>query len=246
MAARVRDVVPRRLRRRAWATVAPCLRGVSSIKGAVTDRPIVALTFDDGPDPSSTPGVLDALDRAGARATFFMLVDRAVAYPDLVAAVVGAGHEIALHGLDHTRLTSLPAAEVYRRSREGRDRLSRLSGVPVRLFRAPHGAQRITTVAAMRAAGLVPVTWTVDGQDWADHSAEEVADRVGELAGAGAVVVLHDSLVLTDDDVPPPSASHEEIVQAVIARLGERGLQSITVSELLRSGPQRRGLWFRD
>ncbi|MBV8951828.1 MAG: polysaccharide deacetylase family protein [Actinobacteria bacterium] len=244
--ARSRAVIPQRLRRAAWNALAPCLRGVSSVKGVTTEQPIVALTFDDGPDPASTPRVLELLARAGWRATFFTLVDRAEAHPDLVAAAVSGGHEIALHGVDHTRLTGLPTTEVYRRLREGRDRLGRVSGAPVRLFRPPHGAQRMTTVAATRAAHLLPVTWTLDSQDWQNRTPADLATRVSEHATPGAIVVLHDSLVLTEADAPPPQASRDDIVTAVLGALAERGFTSRTVSELLRLGPVRRTIWLRD
>ena len=151
MTARLRAAVPGSVRRAVWQAISPALRGISSVKGTTTEEPVVALTFDDGPDPETTPAVLELLARAGARATFFMLVDRAEAHPELVSETVGAGHEVGLHGLDHTRLTTLPPTEVYRRLRDGRDRLSRLVGAPIRLFRAPHGAQRVATVAAARA-----------------------------------------------------------------------------------------------
>jgi peptidoglycan/xylan/chitin deacetylase (PgdA/CDA1 family) len=203
MTARLRAPVPRSVRRAVWQAISPALRGISSVKGTTTEEPVVALTFDDGPDPETTPAVLELLARAGARATFFMLVDRAEAHPELVSETVGAGHEVGLHGLDHTRLTTLPPTEVYRRLRDGRDRLSRLVGAPIRLFRAPHGAP-------------------------------------------GSIVVLHDSLVVTASDAPPPRYSREDVVAAVLTRLSECGLSSVTVSTLLRSGPVRRGVWLRD
>src|SRR6185503_9277869 len=104
-----------------------------------------ALTYDDGPEPGETDAVLDALAEAGVRATFFQLVYRAEAYPDLVRRVVAAGHEVALHGIDHARLTELPTAEVRRRLNEGKQRLERVAGQPVRLFRPAYGSQTIRT-----------------------------------------------------------------------------------------------------
>jgi peptidoglycan/xylan/chitin deacetylase (PgdA/CDA1 family) len=246
MTARLRAAVPGSVRRAVWQAISPALRGISSVKGTTTEEPVVALTFDDGPDPETTPAVLELLARAGARATFFMLVDRAEAHPELVSETVGAGHEVGLHGLDHTRLTTLPPTEVYGRLRDGRDRLSRLVGAPIRLFRAPHGAQRVATVAAARAARLRPVTWTLDAEDWADNTTEEVAARVGTHAPPGSIVVLHDSLVVTASDAPPPRYSREDVVAAVLTRLSECGLSSVTVSTLLRSGRVRRGVWLRD
>ena len=75
-----------------------------------TDRQVVAVTFDDGPDPDVTPGLLDVLDAHGARSTFFLLIRQAEEYPDLVHEIAGRGHEIALHGVDHRPLTCANAA----------------------------------------------------------------------------------------------------------------------------------------
>jgi peptidoglycan/xylan/chitin deacetylase (PgdA/CDA1 family) len=113
----------------------PGLLPLSSVACVATDDRVVALTFDDGPDPDQTPEVLDALAEAGARATFFVLVDRAAEHPDLLRRIAAEGHEIGLHGEDHTRLTTLPIREALRRIRRGKRRLEELTGRPVTLFR---------------------------------------------------------------------------------------------------------------
>src|SRR5215210_9112284 len=110
----------------------PGLLPLSSVACVATEERVIALTYDDGPDPERTPGVLDALAEAGARATFFTLVDRAADYPDLIRRVAADGHEIGLHGEDHTRLTNLTFREALRRIRRGKRRLEELIGQPVK------------------------------------------------------------------------------------------------------------------
>lgn len=242
MAAWLRAHVPESARHGAVRALLPL---AGSLRGVRTDRPVVALTFDDGPDPASTPAVLDALATGRGTATFFVLAERAEAHPTIVARIRAEGHELGLHGLDHTRLTTLPAREVWRRLRAGRTRLRAVAGVDVALTRPPHGAQGVTTYAATRAAGLRPVVWSVDAGDWRDTSIEAVRDEVQELVGPGSIVVLHDTLVVSARDGPSPSYERVAMVRAVLGALEARGLTSVTVSALLRLGRPDRTLWFR-
>jgi len=241
----VREWVPRPVRRVVWRGARPVLAPLTSLRGVRTSTPVVSLTFDDGPDPASTPAVLDALAHAGARATFFVLVERAVAHPGLLDRMLAEGHEVALHGTDHTRLTTLSPIGAYRHLRAGRRRLSALTGRPVRMHRPPHGAQRLTTVAAARLVGLRPVTWTLDAEDWADTTIDTVVQRVAANAGPGSIVVLHDSLVVTATDAPPPRYDRADLVAALLAELASRGLRCVTVSTLVGSGPVERTVWVR-
>ena len=228
-----------------WSGARPVLAPLSSVKAVRTTTPLIALTFDDGPDPASTPPVLDALAHAGAQATFFVLVDRAAAHPEIVDRILRDGHEIALHGTDHTRLTTLSPLAAYRHLRAGMLRLSALTGRPVRMHRPPHGAQRLTTIAAARLAGLRPVTWTIDAQDWADTTVDAVVERVAANVGPGSIVALHDSLVVTAADARPPGYDRADMVAALLADLTSRGLLCVTVSALLASGSAERTVWVR-
>ena len=141
--------------------VDPVLTPVGSISGVRGDAVrMVGLTYDDGPDPVTTPAVLASLEQARTTATFFMLAERVVRYPSIVMDVVAAGHEVALHGVDHQRLTSLAPREVQERLVRGKAILQEVSGTTVRWFRAPYGAQNVGTYRAIRRAGLQSVVWT--------------------------------------------------------------------------------------
>lgn len=241
-AARLSPDARRRVRRLADLALAP----VGSLQGARTDRRLVALTYDDGPEPGGTDAVLAALARAGATATFFQLVERAERHPGLVREVVAAGHEIALHGIDHGRLTELPAARVHRLLVDGRRRLEDVAGVPVSLFRPAYGSQTVRTLLAARRAGLRVVVWGPSAEDWLDGPAAEVAARALPRIGPGAIVLLHDGFeVPAGDPLPRPTFDRGEVCRELLAALGERGYEGTSVRGLLAAGAPRNTAWFR-
>lgn len=216
-----------------------------SIHHVTTDRPHVALTLDDGPDGQWTAPILDVLARHGAGATFFMLVEAAEARPDLVHRVVAEGHEIGLHGLDHTPLTDLhgPVEVVVR---DARRRLEAVAGRPVRWFRPPFGSQNLRTYRAVRRAGLDVVVWGPEGADWDEPEAERVAAKLTRTCTAGAVVLLHDGMCPPPPDTHPAAhADRAATVEATIRSLAAVGLGTATLGDVVASGRIRRSAWFR-
>src|SRR3954454_9269941 len=97
--------------------------GEALVAVSPAEGPSVLLTYDDGPDPESTPAVLRELAAAEARATFFVLGTRVKLYPDVVKAAAAEGHEIGLHGADHRRVDQVPQAEFTRLLTEAKDML---------------------------------------------------------------------------------------------------------------------------
>ncbi|MFI7284539.1 polysaccharide deacetylase family protein [Micromonospora chersina] len=222
-------------------------RPVGTIRAVATDAPHVVLTYDDGPDPKGTPLVLEALATFGATATFFVLVGRARRHPDLLAELIAAGHEVALHGLDHIRLTGVPAPEVLRRTQAGRAELEDLTGTSVRWFRAPYGALLLPHWRAVRRAGLMPVVWGATPGDWR-HVPEETMAR-DALAGSrpGAIVLAHDGHAGPDDGVddgPPPPIDRGLLATMMLTGLGDQGLVGRSLSDALCRGTAARWAWF--
>lgn len=219
---------------------------VGSVKGARTAERVVALTYDDGPDPAGTAAVLDALAAHGATATFFQLVHRAERHPDLVRRVLEEGHEIALHGLDHSRLTALPVDVVRRTLGEARRRLEDVAGAPVRWFRPPYGAQTLATYRAATRAGLTPVVWGPTVADWQDGTPADVAARPAARPRPGQVVLLHDAFEApAGDPTPAPTFDRGEVTHAYLERLAREGYRGTSVSGLLTLGRTWRTAWFR-
>jgi peptidoglycan/xylan/chitin deacetylase (PgdA/CDA1 family) len=154
----------------------------------------VALTFDDGPDPESTPAFLEALDRLGWRATFFMLGSMVDRSPGLAAEVAAAGHEVAVHGYHHRSQMFRVYPAIADDLRLAVERVAGATGRWPYWFRPPYGTLAGGGVIAARRAGLRTVLWSTWGRDWrAEATPESVAADVAEHLGPGATVLLHDS-----------------------------------------------------
>lgn len=153
------------------------------------------LTFDDGPDPSTTPSVLEELERAGARATFFMIGRKAEAYPELVRDVARRGHVIGLHAYDHDRLFALRSALQVRRNLERGIRvLEGLTGRKPKFFRPPIGHTNPSIVRVAEELDLTIIGWSVSGRDGvAAAKPARVLARVRHALRDGAIVLLHDA-----------------------------------------------------
>jgi peptidoglycan/xylan/chitin deacetylase (PgdA/CDA1 family) len=193
-------------------------------------RSIVALTFDDGPDPATTPKVLQALGDRGYRATFFVIGRKAEQHPTLVKAIVDAGHELGLHGYTHDRLTAWHApARIVADIRKAQDVLLKLVGQKVFWYRPPIGHVSPRTAVAVRKADVELVAWTVrclDGLPKSDPT--RVAACVRKKLRDGAIIMLHDASE-RGDFVPAGVRALEVILDAI----AERGFTSVTLSELL-------------
>jgi len=154
----------------------------------------VALTFDDGPDPASTPAFLAALDRLGWRATFFMLGAMVDRDPGLAREVADAGHEIALHGYEHVSHLRRPPGRVDGDLRRGVDAVAAATGQRPVWFRPPYGYLSSGSCLAARRLGLRTVLWTAWGRDWtATATPAGVASTVARGLRPGGTVLLHDS-----------------------------------------------------
>jgi peptidoglycan/xylan/chitin deacetylase (PgdA/CDA1 family) len=228
--------------------VLPLTAPVGSVRSVRPKRDVAVLTYDDGPQPGGTDRVLTALADAGRTATFFVLVGRARKHPGLLADVVAAGHEIALHGVDHVRLTTLSPSVVRRRTRDGRRELEDLTGQQVRWFRPPYGAQHPSTWAAIRSTGLTSVVWSDEVADWQDGTVDEIAARAASVR-SGSVVLLHDGYADGFDGVddgPAPTFDRGELTRRILGELDDRGLATASLRDVLTEGKAVRGAWFRD
>jgi peptidoglycan/xylan/chitin deacetylase (PgdA/CDA1 family) len=175
----------------------------------------VALTFDDGPDPEGTPAVLDALDRLGWTATFFMLGSQVQRHPEVAAAVVSAGHEAAVHGFTHRNHLARGPVDVRRDVVRAASVVTAATGAQPSWFRPPYGVLTAGSLTAARRAGLRPVLWTAWGRDWEPRSPVQVAGTIKAQLSSGGTVLLHDS-----DCTARAAASWRVTVQA-LPRLAE-------------------------
>jgi peptidoglycan/xylan/chitin deacetylase (PgdA/CDA1 family) len=217
---------------------------VSSTGSVAVKGRSVTLTFDDGPDPEVTPRALDALGATGAKATFFMLASRAEAYPATVARLVAEGHEIGLHGTDHIALRQASTSEVINCIRGGKRRLEQIAGTNVQLFRPPFGRQDLRSYLVARACRLEVVAWNVQVDDWLDQPVAAVIDRLRQSIAPGAVVLLHDGLILDPEQLVDPSFDRGAAIASMIAVLSESSLEGVTFSRLKSLGTPDRFPWF--
>ena len=222
----------------------PALLPLSSIMRVAATERVLSLTYDDGPHPEQTPALLDALAEFGARATFFVLTDAAEAHPDVVHRTLAEGHEIALHGIDHTRLTALPGREAGRRIRAGKRRLEAVTGRPVEFYRPTYGAVGVTAFTTSRALGMEVVIWSAWARDWIQAPAEEIAARALGALHPGAIVLLHDR---TDDAEAQasgtlPTFSRADVTRRILTGMQAEGYTSVPVGELVRRHPAVRSV----
>jgi peptidoglycan/xylan/chitin deacetylase (PgdA/CDA1 family) len=152
-----------------------------------------ALTFDDGPDADGTPAVLDALDAAGAKATFFVVGEQLMRHHAIAREAADRGHELALHGFEHVDHATL-------RPQAARDDIARAlgsfeaaTGRRPRFFRPPYGRFSEASYEACRHLGLEPVYWSAWGMDWEPLPADRIAELVIRDLEPGAIALLHDS-----------------------------------------------------
>ena len=153
----------------------------------------VALTFDDGPDPDATPAVLDALEEANVRATFFLLGEQAFEHRALAREVADRGHEVALHGFEHREHSELSGRAARDDLARGLGTIEVATGRKPSLFRPPYGRFSDDSYAACGDLRLEPVLWSAWGMDWEPLPAERIVDLAVRDLEAGAILVLHDS-----------------------------------------------------
>lgn len=206
--------------------------GLAPICRVVTSQHEVALTFDDGPDPTYTPTVLRLLSQSNAKATFFLIGEHAQALLGLVHDEVTAGMQIGDHTLSHPYLTALSTSGAAAEMQQGRAALEAAGSGTVRLFRAPYGLITPQELTAVRAQGLIPVHWTLALDRWTNITDPAAAARsIANAIRPGDIVLAHDA---RDGGIDRESAIR--IVQALLPILKQRGYRLVTVSELLAAG----------
>jgi peptidoglycan-N-acetylglucosamine deacetylase len=180
---------------------APALGGVSPVGVRFTPALVgvgrkghVALTFDDGPDPESTPRFLEQLDALGWRATFFMLGEMTRRDPGLARAVADRGHEVAVHGDVHGNMLRRTPGRARDDIRRAHDSVAEATGVEPSWFRPPFGISSYSSLRAARDLDMTTVLWTTWGRDWRREATPDtvVADVTRRYVDGGTVL-LHDS-----------------------------------------------------
>ncbi|WHP18726.1 polysaccharide deacetylase family protein [Cellulomonas sp. ES6] len=241
------DPAPRPLPRRAVVELArPVLQPLAALVGVETLDRVVALTFDDGPDPHHTPRLLDVLGERGAHATFFVLSEAAEQHPDLVRRIVAEGHELALHSRDHRRrLAQVPYEESMRVVAESRAVVEQIAGRPIHLFRPPYGSHTVRQRRGWARQGLRVVLWSSSVEDWYHGEQDEMVRRAYASLHPGALVLMHDTRADPETASDPselPRHDRAAVLDALLRRIAADGYRTRTAGELLSEYPPVRAM----
>lgn len=173
----------------------------------------ICLTFDDGPDLTTTRPILAILRQYGVKATFFLIGEKVLSHPDLAREIARDGHVLGVHGFEHKSLSGLSASEVRRDLMKARDAIREVTGVTPYLYRPPFGALDQTQVVEAAKLDMQVTMWTnIGGADLGAASAEEVTTRTVTAASDGGIIMLHEGLPYTVEALP-------SLIEA-LARLG--------------------------
>jgi peptidoglycan/xylan/chitin deacetylase (PgdA/CDA1 family) len=221
-------------------------RWLGTLTGVATDRPAVALTFDDGPHPGWTPRFLELLARHQARATFFVVGEAASQHPDILQRIRDAGHALGNHGWSHRSLPTLGPREQRAEIERGAALLGRERP---RFFRPPYGHQSVRSRWSTGRAGARSVGWTTHIADWRQTGTAVLCARLEAALAPGSIVLLHDAIVVSEGVEPGPdlepdrSALLGALDKALAAAAGR--WRFVTLPELLEMGRPRWRGWFR-
>lgn len=164
----------------------------SVIKRVSSDEKILVLTFDDGPDPEYTPKLLDVLKKNNVKGTFFILVDRASKYPDLVKRIVNEGHNIGLHSFRHVNEAFMLPFQTRKNFFKSLSILNELE-VKVNLFRPPWGIFNLLTYRYAKLCNCKIVLWSIHALDWSKFtSVDFIRKRLVNKVRPGDIILLHD------------------------------------------------------
>jgi len=196
------------------------------------NRPLCALTFDDGPSPIATEKTLDALEEIGLKATFFVVGQHAQQYPQLMRRIVAAGHAIGNHTYSHAALFSAwPRRYVLRDLQRCNAIVHDITGVRPCAFRPPAGLRSPAMYQACQRLGLPIVGWTVRGLDTVSRSPLTIFNRINNGLGPGSIIVLHDgATLLSSRDRSGTLAA----LQLIFREMSNRGITAVTIPELLQ------------
>jgi len=230
--------VVRRLRRVAYAALGRTPFG--TITSVATREPLVAITFDGGPDERWTPQVLDVLAAHGALATFFVIGTYVDRHPELMQRIVREGHALGNHSHDHPSYPLVSSAE---RRRDLRACAAALAPYPqpLRLFRPPYLDQCVASRFDSWRLGYAVVTCSRHANDWEDRPSEEMTGVLNETIRGGDIVMLHDAVC---DQRYRSRAAMIETLDAVLRAQHDR-FRFVTVPELIAAGRPRREMWIK-
>lgn len=197
-----------------------------------TKEKVVALTFDDGPDPACTPVLLDLLKKKGIRAAFFCTGANVRRNPSLASRISAEGHLVENHSFEHSNWTNLFGLERLRRDiDEAQQQIQQATGRKPLFFRPPVGLSNPRVFRAVAECGLTVVGWSARGLDTRDAPAPRILERIMRRVRPGGIIVLHDG------GHPPDRLLG--LVDSLVDRVRAGGYQFTPLDQLIRKAETR-------
>ena len=202
---------------------------------ASVSRHEIALTFDDGPNPQVTPAVLDLLDAAGAKATFFCIGQRARQHEDLCREIVKRGHSVQNHSDRHGLGFAFSGLGGFAREvHNAQAALTEIAGQAPLFFRAPAGLRNLFLGPALARNRLCLVSWTRRGFDTLLRRPQRIFERLACNLAAGDILVLHDGNCARSRS---GQAVVLEALPLLLQRIAQQELRCVTLTQAFRAGP---------
>ncbi len=198
---------------------------------ARTEKPIVALSFDDGPHPTFTRSLLDYFDREQVPATFFLIGRYVQRNPELARRIAGAAHEIGNHTWSHRMLPFLPVRQIREEISRTHEIISEVTGRMPLYFRPPMGLFTKKTVSVVEQMGYRHVVGDVYPRDPNRPGTKKIIRRVLKRVRPGSLIILHDGGNTRNLD----RSQTVQAVQEIVPRLKDQGYRFVTLSELVQS-----------
>lgn len=199
-------------------TAQPVPQLPAGIRALDPTRPMIALTFDDGPYAPVGNRIMDVMNQYGGKCTFFMVGNRVPSYTAEVQRMVNEGFEVANHTQDHKYLNQLGADGIRAQVEACNNTIQAVTGVRPTLMRLPGGNKNSTVLANVN---MPIILWNVDTKDWKNRNAQSVINAVMGKVKDGDIVLMHELYTST-----------AEAVEALVPALTAQGFQLVTVSEL--------------
>jgi peptidoglycan/xylan/chitin deacetylase (PgdA/CDA1 family) len=199
------------------------------ISRGCTGRTMVALTFDDGPDPATTPLLLELLEQSKVKATFFVIGEKAQARPDLMREIIAGGHDVGNHSYRHDVLLMLrPSKKIESEISMAQQALSAF-GIKPLIFRPPVGITNPWLGSILKKQGLLCVNFSCRGFDAGNRRLEGLAERILQKARSDDIILLHDCMPHGDASV----GMWLQEIEALLAGLAEKNLTSVSLEKLI-------------
>lgn len=194
-----------------------------------TNKPYkTALTFDDGPDLTYTPQILDMLKKMNIKATFFVIGKNAAKFPEIIKRIANEGHILANHSWDHANFVQLSRAQIRLEITKTDHLLTQITGHKPLLFRAPYGNVTRHLEVELRSMEHILIGWSVDTRDWAGPDVDTIIKTVTKQIKPGGIILQHCA--------NGPKVDLNNTLQAlpkIVSMLKQQGYEFVTVPELL-------------